>query len=219
MSEARSQIIRNIRASLGRGDLSDSVKAELRTRISEPEQGIRPRFDQDLAERFGEKLKSVAGTLTRVATLDDVPGAVEQYLDQYQLNKNMVMSNHPVLNAIEWPEDWKIEQRPARGEDTVSITGAHAGIAETGTVAILSGTDSPSTLNFLPDDHIVVIRIDQIVSHFEDLWWLLQKQDLDMPRTVNLITGPSRTADVEQTIQLGAHGPRRFHVVLVEQRE
>ena len=131
----------------------------------------------------------------------------------------MVVSNHPVLNPIEWPEEWKIEQRPARGEDTVSITGAHAGIAETGTVAILSGADSPSTLNFLPDDHIVVIRMDQIVSHFEDLWWLLQKQDLDIPRTVNLITGPSRTADVEQTIQLGAHGPRRFHVVLVERKD
>ena len=219
MSETRNQIIGNIRASLGRGALSDSVEAELRAHISEPEQGVRPHFDQDLSERFGEKLQSVAGTLTRVATVNDVPDAIQQYLDQHQLGKNMVMSNHPVLDGIAWPEEWQIEQRPARGEDTVSVTGAYAGIAETGTVAILSGTDSPSTLNFLPDDHIVVIRMDQIVSHFEDLWWLLRKKDLDMPRTVNLITGPSRTADVEQTIQLGAHGPRRFHVVLVEEKD
>lgn len=218
MSDTRNKIIGNIRASLGRGALPDSVEAELRARISEPERGIRPHFDQDLAERFGEKLQSVAGTLTRVAAVNDVPDAIQQYLDQHQLGKNMVMSNHAVLDGIEWPEEWEIEKRPARGEDTVSVTGAYAGVAETGTVAILSGADSPSTLNFLPDDHIVVIRVDQIVSHFEDLWWLLQKKDIDMPRTVNLITGPSRTADVEQTIQLGAHGPRRFHVVLVEQK-
>ena len=218
MSETRRQIIDNIRTSLGRGALPDGVVTQLRARISEPEQGIRPHFDQDLAERFGEKLQSVAGTLTRVASLDDVPGSIQQYLDRYHLSKNIVMSTHAVLGEIKWPEDWKIEQRTARGEDTVSITGAYAGVAETGTVAILSGTESPSTLNFLPDDHIVVIRMDQIVSHFEDLWWLLRKQGVDMPRTVNLITGPSRTADVEQTIQLGAHGPRRFHVVLVEQK-
>ena len=219
MNEIRSQIIGNIRASLGRGALSNTVEAELRARISEPEQGIRPHFDQDLAERFDDKLRSVAGTLSRVATINDVPDAIQQYLDQHNLSKSMVMSSHAVLDGIGWPEDWQIEHRPARGEDTVSVTGAYAGIAETGTVAILSGADSPSTLNFLPDNHIVVIRMDQLVSHFEDLWWLLRKQDLDIPRTINLITGPSRTADVEQTIQLGAHGPRRFHVVLVEQKD
>lgn len=216
MSQARGLIMANIRRSLGRDPLPNGVQDELRVRISEPEQGIRPRFEQDLAERFIEKLEAVSGSVTRVNRMHEVPKTIQQYLDQYQIGTSMVMSGQQALSQIEWPESWQIENRPARGEDRVSITGAFAGIAETGTLALLSGHADPTTLNFLPDDHIVIIQADQIVSHLEDLWWLLRRQNQSMPRTVNLITGPSRTADVEQTIQLGAHGPRRLHVILVE---
>lgn len=215
MSDARRQIMANIRRSLGRDELPESAQLELRSRISEPEQGIRPHFDQDLAERFVEKLEAVAGTVTRVPSLKQVPAAVQNYLDQYQINAKLVMSADSTLAQIDWPQDWQIEHRPASGGDHVSVTGVFAGIAETGTLVLLSGPVHPTTLNFLPDDHIALIRADQIVSHLEDLWWLMRKH-AHMPRTVNLITGPSRTADVEQTIQLGAHGPRRLHVVLVE---
>ncbi len=58
----------------------------------------------------------------------------------------------------------------------------------------------------------------QIVRHLEDLWAQLRARLDGMPRAVSLITGPSKTADVEQTMQYGAHGPRRLHVILVEER-
>ena len=216
MSDVREQIMANIRHSLGRGELADEVETQLANRISEPEQGIRPHFDQDLVERFVEKLEAVAGTVARVSSIDQVPKAIGHYLDQHQVEARIVVSQHPSIKEIEWPQYWQVEKRAARDEDHVSITGAFAGIAETGTLAILSGPEAPTTLNFLPDDHIVVMHTEQIVSHLEDLWWLMRREKQDMPRTVNLITGPSRTADVEQTIQLGAHGPRRLHVVLVD---
>lgn len=216
MSEARERIMNKIRGSLGRGKLPDDARAQLARRISEPEQGIRPRFDQDLAGRFVDKLESVAGTVHRVSGLNEVPTAIQSYLDQHGIKARMVMSAHPVLDDVEWPSTWNIEKRAADGGDHVSVTGAFAGIAETGTLALLSGPGNPTTLNFLPDDHIVVLRTGQIVPHLEDLWRLMRKRNQDMPRTVNLVTGPSRTADVEQTIQLGAHGPRRLHVVLVD---
>ena len=206
----------NIRRSLGREELADDVKAQLKDRISEPEQGIRPHFDQDLIERFIEKLEAAASTVAWVPSINQIPAAIGSYLDQHQVEARMVMAEHPTLQDIDWPQHWQIEKRAASGEDHVSITGAFAGIAETGTLALLSGPKNPTTLNFLPDDHIVVMRIEQIVSHLEDLWWLMRKDKQVMPRTVNLVTGPSRTADVEQTIQLGAHGPRRLHVVLVD---
>ena len=91
-----------------------------------------------------------------------------------------------------------------------------AAIAETGTLVLLSGAHSPTTLNFLPDVHIVIVRRQQIVTHIEDVWRRTRSELEEMPRTVNLITGPSRTADIEQTIQLGAHGPRSLHVIVVE---
>lgn len=216
MNEIKTAIIGNIRKSLGRGKLPDETRSRLRARMAESEQGIRPDFDQGLLERFLDKLERAAGTVTRVGSLDAVPEAVRAYLEEHQLRPNVVISRDEVMEHIGWPESWRIEGRPAGGDDHVSVTGAYVAIAETGTVAFLSGPGRPTTLNFLPDDHIVVIRADQIVSHLEDLWTLMRKRGEEMPRTVNLITGPSRTADVEQTIQLGAHGPRRFHVVLVD---
>src|SRR5205085_6001380 len=101
--------------------------------------------------------------------------------------------------------------------DQVSMTPAFAAIAETGTLMLTSGAETPSTLNFLPDTHVVVLEAGQVVPTYEEGWTRLRARG-DMPRTVNFITGPSRTGDIEQRIQLGAHGPRRLHVVLVDEK-
>ena len=93
------------------------------------------------------------------------------------------------------------------------------GFAETGTLMLLSSRDRPSTLNFLPETHIGILRSEDITGSYEEGWKLLRGQEdgrFEMPRTVNFITGPSRTGDIEQTMQLGAHGPRRLHIVIVE---
>jgi L-lactate dehydrogenase complex protein LldG len=110
-----------------------------------------------------------------------------------------------------------IRRGRGQGSDQVSVTGAFAGIAETGTVVMASGPDHPVSLNLLPDTHVVVLRESDIVGGYEDVWGRLRARygkDL-MPRTVNTITGPSRTGDIEQTIELGAHGPRRMHILVV----
>ena len=114
---------------------------------------------------------------------------------------------------------WHCAAVPGRGSDQVSITGAFAGIAETGTLVMASGPDHPVTLNLLPDTHIVVLREADIVGGYEDVWGRLrQRYGKDrMPRTVNTITGPSRTGDIEQAIELGAHGPRRMHILVVRE--
>ena len=70
----------------------------------------------------------------------------------------------------------------------------------------------------MPVHHIVVLRASDIVAYSEDVWAKLRNELGSMPRTVNFITGPSRTGDVEQMLQLGAHGPRCLHVLLIEDR-
>jgi L-lactate dehydrogenase complex protein LldG len=98
-----------------------------------------------------------------------------------------------------------------------SVSHAFAGVAESGTVVLVSGTDNPTSLNFLPDNHIVVIDAKDVAGDYEAVWQRLRDRYGDglMPRTINLITGPSRSADIEQTLILGAHGPRRLHVIVV----
>ncbi len=112
----------------------------------------------------------------------------------------------------------EVEIGKAEASDQASLTGAFAGVAETGTLLLVSGPQAPTTLNFLPETHIAVLRASRMVGPYEDAWERVRARygRGGLPRTVNFITGPSRTADIEQTIQLGAHGPRRLHIVLIE---
>ena len=111
-----------------------------------------------------------------------------------------------------------VKQGPSDGTDLTGVSHAECGISETGTLALLSGADNPTTLNFLPENHIVVVQRSDIAAHYEEIWPRLRKRfgKGKMPRTVNLITGPSRSADIEQTLLLGAHGPVRLHIIVIE---
>lgn len=216
MSGARERVLANIRAALNRRDpMPNSVTAALDARLNSPRANVKPAVEGDVVARFIQKMESVHGAVTRVAAMDKVSEAVDDHLKQHGLPLELVAAPDPELEEIQWSNRFAIERRAASGNDRVSVTGAFAGIAETGTLVLLSGPESPTTLNFLPDDHIVVLRGERIVTHMEDVWTRLRKERGRMPRTVNFITGPSKTADVEQTIQEGAHGPRRLRVILV----
>ena len=216
-NNARDQILSDIRQALNRTtSLDKSVSAALETRLAAHSVHVQPVVETDVVSRFIAKSKAVASTVATVPSLVQVPAAVTQYLTTGSQKLEVVMAPDPLLDGIDWPASMKIERRPARRQDVVSITGVFAAIAETGTLVLLSGAHSPTTLNFLPDVHIVIVRRQQIVTHIEDVWRRMRSELEDMPRTVNLITGPSRTADIEQTIQLGAHGPRSLHVIVVE---
>ncbi len=216
MSAARERVLANIRTALNRtGPLADSVTAVLDARLENPRANVKPAVDGEVVQQFLSKLESVHGAVVRVATMEKVSEAVDAHLQQNALSPELVVAPDPLLEDIPWSNRFAIERRAAKGDDRVSVTAAFAGIAETGTLVLLSGAESPTTLNFLPEDHIVVLKVERIVTHMEDAWARLRKERAKMPRTVNLITGPSKTADVEQTIQEGAHGPRRLRVILV----
>jgi L-lactate dehydrogenase complex protein LldG len=216
MSDSRDQILRNIRAALGRtAELPAATQKKLRDRIAQASAGPLPALSVDLLEIFISKLAAVSGTCVVVTTPEQVIEEIDTHLARHQLAPRLVASTEPLIAALPWPAQWTVAYRVAQGVDLVSVTGAFAAVAETGTLALVSGPTSPTTLRFLPDDHIVVIQRSQVVAHIEDVWKKLRAQYESPPRSINLITGPSRTADVEQTIQLGAHGPRRLHVIVL----
>jgi L-lactate dehydrogenase complex protein LldG len=128
------------------------------------------------------------------------------------------MGDNPRLNQMPWSEtSLEILFGPSDGHDVNAVSTAFAGIAETGTLALVSGADNPTTLNFLPDNHIVVLPRESIAADYESVFAKLRSVYGKgvAPRTLNFITGPSRSADIEQTLLLGAHGPRRLHIVVV----
>jgi L-lactate dehydrogenase complex protein LldG len=176
----------------------------------------------DRAGRLGlfvEMAKGAAATIARVARMEDVPAAVADFLAAQNLPARLRLAGDPALEGLPWSERplLKLESGPAQASDSASLTPAFAGIAETGTLMLVSGAERPTTLNFLPDNHLVVLREDQLVGPFEDAWDRLRAAlgGEALPRTVNFITGPSRSADIEQQLNMGAHGPRRLHIILV----
>ncbi|HSO06230.1 MAG TPA: lactate utilization protein C [Pelomicrobium sp.] len=213
---SREQILGRIRQALGRsGPPAQAVQDEARAYMEGHATGPRPPADWDRLERFMERAKAMACTVERVGTLEQVPGAVARYLRDAGLP----------ASAVVWPEvaDWgwdaagiNVEPRRARGEDLVGITGAFCGIAETGTLALLSGAGTPGSVSLVPENHVAVVSAKRIVDSVEDALGLVRAERGGPPRALNLVSGPSRTADIEQTVTLGAHGPYRVHVIVVD---
>ncbi|MCP4387576.1 MAG: lactate utilization protein C [Gammaproteobacteria bacterium] len=215
MSAAREQVLARIRTALGRGELGKAQLAELRERIAQHPRQIEPAFSESPQRRFQQKLEAAEASFVALDTLAEVAAEVERYLDASAAPKRLVTSGDELLRALEWPESIELRPWSAKGDDKVTLTVAHCGIAETGTLLLVSGEQNPISLNFLPDYHIVVLRADQLLLRMEDAWDSLRTSFTQMRRTVNFISGPSKTADVEQTVEYGAHGPRYLHVILV----
>ena len=212
---ARESILARIRAAQGRRSGTDgSAGTALAAYIAAHSAGPRPRSDWEPVAHFRERALGLATTLDEVSTIAGVPAAVARYLEQNKLPRAAVC--WPELVELEWQAAGvRVEARAAEGEDLVGITGAFCAIAETGTLMLLSGPRTPGPTSLLPETHIAVVRAARIVRGMEDAWALLRAEHRTMPRSVNFISGPSRTADIEQTLVLGAHGPYRVHVVLV----
>ena len=208
---SRSAILDQIRRQLGRGPLPPEAVAALDARRPAH---TRIAVGDELVPRFIARFESRSGTVARVASLDEVPAAVAAYQARHGLPPRAAVARP--LAGLPWPAGFSHHPGPAGQSEILSVTPCLAGIAEVGSVVLPSGPDSPTSLNFVPDHHLVVLHAGQIVRHFEDVWPLLRALPDGMPRALNIVAGPSRTGDVELTLQLGAHGPRSVHVILVD---
>jgi len=233
MIAARDQILHDIRQSLRSGSrVPAEQEAQLEARLKNHPAGLIPRRSAGLDRArllalFEAQMQLVTTTVVRVKSLADVPAAVAEYLSSQNLPAEAAAAPDKLLDAVPWSQRPLLKLRRGKPvpSDQVGIAAPFAAIAETGTLMLLSGADGPSTLNFLPDSHVVVLPVGRVVGPMEDAWRRLRETRGDladaanMPRTVNFITGPSRTADIEQKIEMGAHGPRRQHIILVEDEQ
>jgi L-lactate dehydrogenase complex protein LldG len=219
----REAVLAKVRRALGvSGDEVERRRA-VAARLDHPPTNLVPARGQlDREGRialFADMAERVSASVRRLASPAGVPAAVAEHLRAHNLPARLRMASDPRLAALSWHSEPQIERLsgPSDGRDPVSLSHAFAGVAESGTLVLLSGPDNPTTLNFLPDTHIVVVSADDIAGDYEAVWRRLREKFSPgiLPRTVNFITGPSRSADIEQTLILGAHGPRALHILVV----
>lgn len=215
-----------ILARIGRalpGDAKNRAKTAAE-RLSARPKGVIPARGQlpakERVDLFCRMAEGFAASVVRVASAGDVPAAVTAWLRGRNLPAAVRMGDDPRLAAMGWENEKTllVNKGPSDGTDEASVTHAFGAIAETGTLALVSGGDNPTTLNFLPENAIVVVDAKDVAGDLETVLDRLRAAfgAGAMPRTLNLVTGPSRSGDIEQTIILGAHGPRALHIVVVE---
>ncbi len=218
---ARDEVLSRVRGGLGvRGDEPGRrglVQSRLRNPHANliPERAQRPR--PETIKLFQTMLEKSGAKVIRVRSLKGLPEAIAAALRDNNLPSRVRLGTDDIFAGLRAePGLLEILTGPAEAHDAIGLSHAFAGAAETGTLFLASGPENPSTLNFLPETHLVVILADDIAGSYEESWRKLRAAygEGQMPRTVNLISGPSRTADIEQTIVMGAHGPKNLTVFI-----
>lgn len=217
---ARDRILNRLKSRLSEGGPVEVRSAAVDERLTTP-MGLAPRPTQSRTEaearvaQFMAKAEAADATTSRVASFEDLPAALSDQLRNRNLGQSVRMGEDPALGALDWGQ-MEISKGVGRIEEPATLSVAPYALAETGTLGLCSGPDNPVTLTFLGETHFVAVRASDIHPGFEELFAAHRASGRD-PRTLNFVTGPSRSADIGQQLQLGAHGPVALHIFVVDE--
>ena len=212
---SREQILGRLRRRLGRTqDNAERARGAMEAYIAARAPGPHRVLGGDLAQLFRDKSAASSSSVEDIPDLARAPAAIARYLASQGLPRQAVC--WPSFAALDWAgAGLQVAARPACDGDLVGVSGCFCALAETGTLVLCSGVDTPAALSLLPETHIAIVAATRIVAGMEEAWTLMREELGDLPRAVNFISGPSRTGDIEQTMVLGAHGPYRVHILVV----
>ncbi len=221
--DVRDALLTKIRRTQATDKLDAKRRQAVQERLSNHPRNIVPkRSDGNVDHKvalFTKLMTAADATVEEVSMPSQIPRAVAEFLRAHNLPQRIRFGKDPALTGLAWDQTPSLEVSDgrARVSDETSMGRAFAAVAESGTLVMTSGQDNPTTLNFLPENHVVVVEANRIWGSYEDVWDEIRHHygDTVMPRTVNLISGPSRTGDIEQRLELGAHGPKRLHIIIL----
>ena len=217
MIDAKAAFLGRIRTALRRSGPPDAtlVAAEAAALTRDPTVTQPALKLQDPVEEFMAKVQSERLAATVEALSDDgaVPAAIRHYLETEGAPLSLALTPDPSLEALDWSG---IEtHRTLDPNEGTAVSRAEWGIAETGSLVLLSSPEQPTLYAFLPLRHIVLVPRGRIVGHMEDFWAAYRQSGRAHPRNINFVTGVSGTADIESKLVRGAHGPRHLHILVM----
>ena len=178
-------------------------------KLPDPVQPYRPATPGDLGDALAARAQAVFATAEEIASLDDLPAAVARYLGPTATTLAVAAD----LQHLAWAAaGLTAAAPPGRAATAASVAVVAGAIAETGTLILTSRDPHGPWPNLLADRHIAVVPRGLISATLEDAVARLAGNRL--PRALHLATGPSRTGDIEQTLELGAHGAVAVHLIL-----
>jgi L-lactate dehydrogenase complex protein LldG len=224
MMSAKEHILHKIRKGLSVHEFDDLRTMSVDDRLRGHPRSTTPSYAQgnrqDIIRLFTKMAIQASATVETIKQQRSVPWAIANFVRKHATAGAIRVGTDPFLADLPWRKEATLDLKPGAAiePDQVGLSVAAAAAAETGTAVLTSGPDNPTTINFLPENHIIIVPASRIVPTYEDAWDLLRSQNQDplSSRAVVFITGPSRTADVEQKLLLGAHGPRRLHIITVD---
>jgi L-lactate dehydrogenase complex protein LldG len=166
----------------------------------------------NLVERFSRELEAVGGHAYRL-TKGELSKRLIEFLKERDINAAIMWDLILALNESDLSEAGVRAERSVDPTLKAGITGALSAIAETGTLVIPSGKGQPLGTSLLAEFHIAIISSSQIVWSLDEA---LKNQEVRNASAIALVTGPSRTADIEMTLTIGMHGPKELHVFVVD---
>lgn len=208
----------------------DEILGRLRERPANGEDQLPPPWQSrrefpDLAARFEQALTAAKGEVKRVAGLPEALEEIGRLLSELGAQQVVANGAPAPLDEVNWEERfpgcrWHIAGqsegavRAFCAEADVGISSADAALSETGSIVVRSGPGRSRLATLLPPVHIALVPGERLTA---DLFtWVAGRGEAEFPANLVLISGPSKTADIEQTLAIGVHGPKRLIVILYE---
>jgi L-lactate dehydrogenase complex protein LldG len=211
----------------------DAILHRIRSQVSKipamelpPVPEVWPRQNPDpatMADRFESELKTVHGEVIRVATMADAQNRFADLVKQAGWTSIGVMYRPLCCDAVK-NIDTKLIQWPKSNWPSIEMAQLSASLitpevllADTGSSLIACPTAEDRLLCYLPPECVIIARTDQLSEHLQAAWQTLAPRCADhgLSGEFVIVTGPSRTSDIEKTLILGVHGPKRLVVILV----
>ncbi|MCE2509517.1 MAG: LUD domain-containing protein [Alphaproteobacteria bacterium] len=225
MTEARAAILGRLRERLGRPaappERLRAMRAEVDGRLADPPVHPLPARGRVAGEAtvalFLRMAAEAKAETARIASAAELPEQVAPLVRENRGNEGLLATADPLLDGLPW-EEAGIALRHGRADEgtRASIAVAAAGIAETGSLLLVATPESPMSVHLLADLHVVLLPVSRLFGTMEEALAALRREVPGLPSAAMFVTGPSRTADIEQQMQLGAHGPKQLRIYVSE---